>query len=279
MAAEKASCSKKVVLCEEDIPRAKLPRENVEECTVPQLRRWLLCGGAKTSGKKADLVKRYKDYVKGGLHLKNLRDPDGGVHLARKKVLLGVMDEVDPPHVTDIFPKDGFHEDLTDLPFVNFGTVWKYMIESSNAKKQLSTAKPLVKGFNFFKSGNLVKVTVCSRENKWYLKSQVLPSMKKSSVYNCFILLLPNGHIKSAYCGCPAGVDGRCNHIAAALFGLEEFCKQREKQQQEQTSRTSQPCTWNVPRKRKGEVLPISQMKFKKHEHGKEKKAKERSRI
>ena len=30
---------------------------------------------------------RYKDYVKGGLHLKNLRDPDGGVHLARKKVL------------------------------------------------------------------------------------------------------------------------------------------------------------------------------------------------
>ena len=97
---------------------------------------------------------RYKDYVKGGLHLKNLRDPDGGVHLARKKVLLSVMDEVDLPHVTDIFPKDGFHEHLTDLLFVKFGTVWKYMIESSNAKKQLSTAKPLVKGFNFFKSGN-----------------------------------------------------------------------------------------------------------------------------
>ena len=38
------------------------------------------------------------------------------MHLARKKVLLGLIDEVDPPHVTDIFPKDGFHEDLTDLP-------------------------------------------------------------------------------------------------------------------------------------------------------------------
>ena len=62
------------------------------------------------------------------------------MHLARKKVLLGLIDEVDPPHVTDIFPKDGFHEDLTDLPHVNFGTLWKYMIESSNAKKQLSTA-------------------------------------------------------------------------------------------------------------------------------------------
>ena len=53
------------------------------------------------------------------------------------------------------------------------------MIESSNAKKQLSTAKPLLKGFNFLKSGNVVKVTVCSRENKWFLKSQVLPPMKK----------------------------------------------------------------------------------------------------
>ncbi|XP_022809544.1 uncharacterized protein LOC111346525 [Stylophora pistillata] len=120
MTAEKASFSKKVVIIEEDIPGAKLRRENVEECTVPQLRRWLLCRGAKTSGKKADLVKRYNDYVKGGLHLKTLRDPDGGVHLARKKVLLGLIDEVDPPHVTDIFPKDGFHEDLTDLPHVNF---------------------------------------------------------------------------------------------------------------------------------------------------------------
>ena len=52
MAAEKASCSKKVVLCEEDIPGAKLPRENVEECTVPQLRRWLLCRGAKQAARK-----------------------------------------------------------------------------------------------------------------------------------------------------------------------------------------------------------------------------------
>ena len=59
MEAEKTSYSKQVVLCEEDIPGAKLPRENPEECTVPQLRRWLLCRGAKTSGKKVDLVKRF----------------------------------------------------------------------------------------------------------------------------------------------------------------------------------------------------------------------------
>ena len=50
---------KQIVLTGEDIPGAKLPRGNAEECTVPQLRRWLLCRGAKTSGKKAELVKRF----------------------------------------------------------------------------------------------------------------------------------------------------------------------------------------------------------------------------
>lgn len=50
---------KQIVLTEEDIPGAKLPRGKAEECTVPQLRRWLLCRGAKTSGKKAELVKRF----------------------------------------------------------------------------------------------------------------------------------------------------------------------------------------------------------------------------
>ena len=110
-------------------------------------------------------------------------------------------------------------------------------------------------------------MSVCSRDNKSFLKSQVLPSMKNSSVYNCYTVLLPNGHVKQAYCGCPAGVDGRCNHIAATLFALEEYGKQRQKQQQAETSRTSIACSWNVPRKRIGEVLPISQMKFKKHEH------------
>ena len=203
--------------------------------------------------------------------MKKLRDPDGGVHLARKKVLMGIADEINPA-ITDLFPKDGYHDDLSNVPDVNFGTVWKYMIESSNAKRQLSTAKPLVKGFNFFKSGNVVKVSVCSRDNKSFVKSQVLPSMKKSSVYNCYATVLQNGHVKQAYCSCPAGVDGRCNHIAATLFALEEYCKQRQKQQQGETSRTSIACTWNVPRKSKGEVLPISQMKFKKHEPAKKRK-------
>ena len=50
--------SDSVKLREEDVPGAILPREIPEECTVKQLQRWLLCRGAKTTGKKMQLVQR-----------------------------------------------------------------------------------------------------------------------------------------------------------------------------------------------------------------------------
>ena len=47
-----------MILKEEDIPGAKLPRDTPEECKVQQLQRWLLCRGAKETGKKEVLVQR-----------------------------------------------------------------------------------------------------------------------------------------------------------------------------------------------------------------------------
>ena len=41
-----------------DVPGAILTREKTEEWTVKQLQRWLLCRGAKTTGKKKQLVQR-----------------------------------------------------------------------------------------------------------------------------------------------------------------------------------------------------------------------------
>ena len=48
-----------VVLDEEDIPGATLPRDSVGACSVVQLKQWLTCRGAKVSGKKDALVNRY----------------------------------------------------------------------------------------------------------------------------------------------------------------------------------------------------------------------------
>ena len=63
------------------------------------------------------------------------------------------------------------------------------------------------------------------------------------------------------------------DHIAATLFALEVFCKSKASNEREanEVASTSKPCRWNIPRKRKGNVLPISKTKFQKHEYGKEK--------
>jgi len=101
---------------------------------------------------------RVKDYIKGGIHLSKLQDPDGGLNIARKRAKLSVLDEITTAKLPSSFPSDGFLEDVSLLPEINYGVIWRYMIETCDAKKQLSTAKPLVKGFNFFKSGHVLSI-------------------------------------------------------------------------------------------------------------------------
>ena len=104
-----------------------------------------------------ELFFRVKDYIKNGLDSKYLRDPDGQLCMLRKKARLGVLESAEP-ELPQSFPKEGFSDDLMKIPKLTFGTVWKYMIEGVSAKKKIATGKPLVKGYNFFKSGHVLKV-------------------------------------------------------------------------------------------------------------------------
>ncbi len=208
-----------------------------------------------------------------------LRDPDGGVNELKKAAQLGLLENAEPESDLGVsFPKHGFSSDLTNIPQITFGTIWSYMIDRVEMKKQLSTAKPLVKGYNFFKSGHVLFIGHLAQAGKHYLKSQVLPSMKKQQVYTCHIVFISSGNLSSSQCGCPAGVDGRCNHVTATLFAAAEYCKQRSelknkpKSSIEELSCTSQKCKWNVPRERTGNVTPIANMTFIKHDYSKQKK-------
>ena len=90
----------------------------------------------------------------------------------------------------------------------------------------------------------------------------------------------------TAYDGCLAGIDGRCNHVTSTLFALEEFFKQTKGPKGSVNpsltpapSSTSKPCVWNVPRKQKVDNLSIIQVKFKKHQHGKPVKGEDKSSL
>ena len=223
----------------------------------------------RSSGYFLILIDRVKDYKNSGLDIKYLRDPDGGIHLLKKKAELGALEETEPD-VQSTFPKDGFKCEISGIPKVNFGTIWRYMIENVEFKKKLSTAKPLVKGYNFFMSGHVLFLSHLHENGKHFIKSKVLPSMKKQSVYSCHIVLSSFGNVLRGQCGCPAGTDGRCNHVAAIMFALEDYCKERSKNSTE--SCTSKPCKWSVPSKRTGSVVPLAHMKFAKHDYNKRRK-------
>ena len=52
-----------------------------------------------------------------------MRDPDGGIHLARKKAELGILEE-HTPNAATTFPTEGSSENLEGLPVITFKTVW-----------------------------------------------------------------------------------------------------------------------------------------------------------
>ena len=125
---------------------------------------------------------RVQDYIKNGLDVKYLCYPDGEVNLLRKKAQLGVL-EVEEPQLSQSFPKEGYKPELKHLPKVSFGTVWRFIIEGVESKKLLSAGKPLVKGFNFFKTRHVLYIGQLHKNGKHFVKSQVLPSMKRDRIY------------------------------------------------------------------------------------------------
>ena len=97
---------------------------------------------------------RVNNYIENGLS-KDKVDPDGGVNLAKKK--LGAADEVDP-ELNEKFPCYGFQCDISELLRISFGHISKYLIEEVAIRKKLSTEKLIVKGYNFYKSGDVRQI-------------------------------------------------------------------------------------------------------------------------
>ena len=120
-----------------------------------------------------------KCYIDNGLDKKYLQDPDNGINLMKKKAELRIIEKSEP-ELRASFPEEDFKADLSGSPKVLFGTIWKYINDAVDSKKKLSTDKPLAKGFNFYKSGNVISMSFLKKNGKNYFKSQVIPSMKKN---------------------------------------------------------------------------------------------------
>ena len=206
-------------------------------------------------------------------------DPDGGANLQKKRLKLGLIQEVSSPCSAELFPTDNFQVGISCVPRVGYNQIWKYLVEDVELKKQLSVEKPIVKGYNFYKSGKVLGLYSKAENGLFYVKSQVQPSYSTNGpVYAVQIVIHNNSEIQKAFCPCPAGNDGRCNHLATTLFAMEDIFNKTANQKEPESDQvpcTSKPCTWNVPGKRKQEPTIIQDIKFQKHVYGKKVKAPE----
>lgn len=133
---------------------------------------------------------RVNDYIKNGLD-KDLVDPDGGINIAKKRLSLGLSEEIDP-EVNENFPTSGFSSGIADVPIITYSNIWKYLIDDVEYKKQLGTEKPIVKGYTFFKSGHVLQLFSMKNNNNHYVKSKVMPSMTKKKIYTVHIMIQPS---------------------------------------------------------------------------------------
>ena len=166
---------------------------------------------------------RVKDYMKNNC---KLIEPDGGVSLAKKKARLGLCGNISPKS-PDEFPREGYNNDLSDVPVVDYNIIWKVMVQNVSGKGT-STTKPLIKGYNFFKSGLVKLEKHLGEDGLCHLRGKILSSMKKSTSYTAFTTFR-DGKILRAKCGCTAGIEGHCNHVSSMLFFVQEFCEHNAK--------------------------------------------------
>ena len=93
------------------------------------------------------------------------------------------------------------------------------------------------------------------------IASKVLPSMRKDRVYSVIIIICESTiKVSAAYCGCPAGLAGCCNHITATLYCLEHYIHECLYEDEEMGC-TDRLQVWNHPRKRNVDARPTDENK------------------
>ena len=141
-------------------------------------------------------------------------------------------------------------------------------------EETLSSFRGLSKGFRFFKDGHVQVLEMHPLPDHpqfVYVRASVLPSMVKTRLYNVRVCLTNKGFIHTAYCVCPAGLGGVCNHVAAVGYALADFVEKglREESRLPCTSRLQK---WNRPRQRNVAPRRVADIQVVKEEYGKKKR-------
>lgn len=234
-------------------------------------------------------------------------DPDKGVNSRRKfakiqgsssclKLLQSVPDAQDSQWTSRLY----------DLPKITFSTIYEHLVdrkiilhkvsylEGISDKRAETVQHPgkystscdesntvpieytrtLDKAYRFFQDSHVQNIKyhpMLETPDHICVSAVVLPSMRKDRIYNVTVLLQESS--AHAYCVCPAGLSGCCNHVTATFYCLEDYIHSGL-QDDEQKGCTERLQTWNQPRKRNVDPRPTDQVQLAKKEYGIEKRPK-----
>lgn len=143
-------------------------------------------------------------------------------------------------------------------PFFCYGVIHSHIIGSISVTQQLennsenladfSTLKPMRKGRQYFTSGHVSSIMDSADHLHYFLKCKVRASYKDLAYDVSVALGLKDAKVVTGTCQCKGSAMGRCSHIAALLFALEDYTIHFGYQP---PSCTSMICQWNVGRQKR----------------------------
>ena len=256
-------------LCPIDKPVSTL--EDIQLLSVAELKKILRNYKENLSGKKADLqLKVFSLFCK----ISN--------ETSQSNLLLESTSTSDHTtcvtynHIHDRELKNViWSSDLRQMPELSFIQLYDYLVVitekyTNSVLKRISYKK--LKAFNFFYEGFIKSLEVANSVEFVYMHAKVKASMK-SSLYKVIIKFsYKTNDIIAAACTCPAGSSplclGKCNHIGAVLFLMEDFNRKEMKQFPDTITCTSKLSKWNVPRDSSSKPLPINDITVRKIKFG-----------
>ncbi len=165
-------------------------------------------------------------------------------------------------------------EAMSEWPCLTITDISYYLRDLTTGElyHQLMNEYKLGKAFRYFKSRHVKDVHIHDISENFpvcLLSVRVSPTMRTTMPdYQVWAAVekdsksVPGGRIHSAYCTCPVGLHGTCNHVAGLLFRIESAVRAGMATK----SSTSRLCQWNIPsaKNSKHHTIRLRDFKFRK---------------
>ncbi len=189
-----------------------------ERLKVSELKDFLKARGKRSTGNKAELIRLAKLFADDDVINQQVENETITTNIFNEPSLHWV--DIAALHSRD-FPAD------FDIDKVNeYLTTGLYNFDDEMI--ECGTIKPTVKGRKLYASGK-VQLCECAQDEETNIlfRSTIEASMKSAFRYPCVALDRQIGTVSSSSCTCECS-DGKCSHVAALLYLLEDFSLGRE---------------------------------------------------